>query len=82
MHILHVVGARPNFMKAAPVHRALGEKGHQQTLIHTGQHYDTQMSEVFFEQLAMPNPDENLKMNSKTETAEPNKTAETHGGHQ
>jgi len=53
-------------MKAAPVHRALGEKGHQQTLIHTGQHYDTQMSEVFFEQLAMPNPDENLNVGSES----------------
>lgn len=66
MHILHVVGARPNFMKAAPVHQALADKGHRQTLIHTGQHYDTQMSEVFFKQLAMPNPDANLNVGSES----------------
>jgi UDP-N-acetylglucosamine 2-epimerase (non-hydrolysing) len=49
MHILHVVGARPNFMKAAPVLGALGRReGTRQTLVHTGQHYDPNMSEVFF----------------------------------
>ena len=52
MHILHVVGARPNFMKAAPVLRALGlRSGLKQTLVHTGQHYDANMSDVFFSQL-------------------------------
>lgn len=61
MHILHVVGARPNFMKAAPVLRALGSPGSvRQTLIHTGQHYDFNMSDVFFQQLVMPVPDVNL----------------------
>lgn len=64
MHILHVVGARPNFMKAAPVYRALAAKNHRQTLIHTGQHYDTQMSGVFFSQLDIPEPDENLNVGS------------------
>ena len=64
MHILHVVGARPNFMKAAPVYRALAAKNHKQTLIHTGQHYDTQMSGVFFSQLGIPEPDENLNVGS------------------
>ena len=44
-HILFVVGARPNFMKAAPVHRALLEAGVEVTLVHTGQHYDADMSE-------------------------------------
>jgi UDP-N-acetylglucosamine 2-epimerase len=49
MHILHVVGARPNFMKAAPVVRALGAHGGvRQTLVHTGQHYDANMSDIFF----------------------------------
>ena len=67
MHILHVVGARPNFMKAAPVLRALGEYGHvRQTLVHTGQHYDAAMSDVFFEQLEMPQPDFNLGVGSGT----------------
>jgi UDP-N-acetylglucosamine 2-epimerase (non-hydrolysing) len=64
MHILHVVGARPNFMKAAPVMRALRERGVKQTLVHTGQHYDANMSDVFFTQLAMPEPDVNMAVGS------------------
>ena len=64
MHILHVVGARPNFMKAAPVLRALQDRHVRQTLIHTGQHYDANMSAVFFSQLGMPEPDENLGVGS------------------
>jgi UDP-N-acetylglucosamine 2-epimerase (non-hydrolysing) len=65
MHILHVVGARPNFMKAAPVLRALAAlPGSRQTLVHTGQHYDANMSGVFFEQLGMPQPDINLEVGS------------------
>ncbi len=65
MHVLHVVGARPNFMKAAPVIRALRSKlGITQSLVHTGQHYDANMSDVFFSQLEMPAPDENLGVGS------------------
>ena len=64
MHILHVVGARPNFMKAAPVLRALAARGARQTLVHTGQHYDRNMSDVFFTQLAIPEPDFNLGVGS------------------
>lgn len=65
MHILHVVGARPNFMKAAPVVRALGKWPHvRQTLVHTGQHYDANMSDVFFSQLDIPAPDVNLEVGS------------------
>jgi UDP-N-acetylglucosamine 2-epimerase (non-hydrolysing) len=65
MHILHVVGARPNFMKAAPVMRALaGRPDVRQSLVHTGQHYDANMSDVFFEQLAIPEPDVNLGVGS------------------
>ena len=64
MIILHVVGARPNFMKAAPVYRALRNKGHKQTLVHTGQHYDLLMSDVFFQALEIPNPDESLNVGS------------------
>jgi len=67
MHILHVVGARPNFMKAAPVLRAITNHGPvRQTLIHTGQHYDSSMSEVFFQQLGMPEPNQNLGVGSGT----------------
>ena len=67
MHILHVVGARPNFIKVAPVLRALApyEVVHQ-TLVHTGQHYDAAMSDVFFQQLEMPQPDFNLGVGSGT----------------
>ncbi len=69
MHILHVVGARPNFMKAAPVMRALAPYDHlRQTLIHTGQHYDTNMSGVFFQQLDIPEPDINLEVGSGSHT--------------
>ncbi len=65
MHILHVVGARPNFMKAAPVMRALSPYAEvRQTLVHTGQHYDANMSEVFFHQLEIPEPDLNLEVGS------------------
>lgn len=63
MHILHVVGARPNFMKAAPVVRALQQRrGVRQSLVHTGQHYDFNMSGVFFNQLGIPEPDVNLEV--------------------
>src|ERR1700690_4332921 len=65
MHILHVVGARPNFMKAAPVIRALAKWPEaRQTLVHTGQHYDKNLSDVFFPQLNMPEPDVNLEVGS------------------
>ena len=65
MHVLHVVGARPNFMKAAPVLRALsGRHGVRQSLVHTGQHYDSNMSDVFFTQLSIPAPDVNLEVGS------------------
>lgn len=62
--ILHVVGARPNFMKAAPVIRALHARSVPQMLVHTGQHYDERMSDIFFRQLEMPRPDVNLEVGS------------------
>ena len=65
MHVLHVVGARPNFMKAAPVVRALAtSKRIRQTIVHTGQHYDANMSDVFFQELEIPEPDVNLAVGS------------------
>ena len=65
MHVLHVVGARPNFMKAAPVLRALKLRPSvRQSLVHTGQHYDNNMSVVFLQQLGMPEPDANLEVGS------------------
>ena len=62
--ILHVTGARPNFPKAAPVLAALARAGVSQKLVHTGQHYDDRMSDVFFRQLALPEPDVNLGVGS------------------
>jgi UDP-N-acetylglucosamine 2-epimerase (non-hydrolysing) len=65
MQILHVVGARPNFMKLAPVRAALAAYDRvQQTIVHTGQHYDVSMSDVFFRQLQIPEPDYNLSVGS------------------
>jgi UDP-N-acetylglucosamine 2-epimerase (non-hydrolysing) len=64
MHILHVVGARPNFIKAAPVAAALAAQGAAQIIVHTGQHYDAQMSGVFFKELKLPEPDINLEVGS------------------
>jgi UDP-N-acetylglucosamine 2-epimerase (non-hydrolysing) len=65
VNIFHIVGARPNFMKVAPVLNALkGRKDVAQTLIHTGQHYDVNMSDVFFQQLGIPAPDVNLAVGS------------------
>src|SRR5579862_9371227 len=62
--ITHVLGARPNFVKAAPVIRALGDLGAEQRVVHTGQHYDERMSDVFFVQLGLPKPDVNLGVGS------------------
>jgi UDP-N-acetylglucosamine 2-epimerase (non-hydrolysing) len=64
--VLHVTGARPNFPKAAPVIRALADLGASQELIHTGQHYDDRMSDVFFRQLGLPKPDVDLGVGSDT----------------
>lgn len=66
--VLHVVGARPNFMKIAPVMRELATHAGEveQCLVHTGQHYDRTMSDVFFEDLGLPEPDYSLGVGSRT----------------
>ena len=66
--IVLVAGARPNFIKIAPIARALGrEPGvFSSMLVHTGQHYDAEMSDVFFDELGIPRPDFNLKVGSGT----------------
>jgi UDP-N-acetylglucosamine 2-epimerase (non-hydrolysing) len=67
MIIVQIVGARPNFMKVAPVMAALARReGVRQILVHTGQHYDANMSEVFFTQLGIPKPDVNLEVGPGT----------------
>ena len=67
MNVLHIVGARPNFMKVAPVLHALNSRKHvAQTLVHTGQHYDANLSDVFLEQLGIPAPDVNLAVGSSS----------------
>lgn len=63
MKVITVVGARPQFIKAAPVSKEL-RKHFNEILIHTGQHYDDNMSKVFFEELGIPMPDYNLKIGS------------------
>lgn len=62
--VLHVLGARPNFVKAAPVVHGLAELGVRQGIVHTGQHYDTLMSDVFFADLGLPEPIANLGVGS------------------
>ena len=68
-----MIGTRPNFVKAAPVLRAIRQRSIRQTLVHTGQHYDRNMSDVFLTQLEIPDPDFNLAVGSgshATQTAQ------------
>jgi UDP-GlcNAc3NAcA epimerase len=62
--IVTVVGARPQFVKAAPVSRALAAAAVRETLVHTGQHYDAAMSDVFFQRLGISDPDHHLGVGS------------------
>src|SRR5689334_2330128 len=71
--VVHITGARPNFPKAAPVIDAIADLGGpevRQRLVHTGQHYDEKMSDVFFRQLGLPEPDVNLGVGSGTHAAQ------------
>jgi UDP-N-acetylglucosamine 2-epimerase (non-hydrolysing) len=63
-HVLSVVGARPNFMKTAPVISALARRGVRHSLVHTGQHYDDEMSRIFLEELGVGAPDHMLDVGS------------------
>ncbi len=62
MRVLNIVGARPNYMKIAPVHAALKKAGVDALLAHAGQHYDANMSEILFADLRMPRPDFSLEV--------------------
>ena len=68
MRIMHVLGTRPNFVKMAPLIAALRKRlpESDQEIVHTGQHYDRMMSEIFFEQLGVPEPDHMLEIGSGT----------------
>lgn len=69
--VMHVAGARPNFMKVAPVMEALRQYPQVcQHLVHTGQHYDDRLSRTFFEELEIPRPDVNLGVGSGTHAAQ------------
>jgi UDP-N-acetylglucosamine 2-epimerase (non-hydrolysing) len=72
LKVMHVVGARPNFMKVAPVMRAIAARGDRvsQRLVHTGQHYDGAMSQVFFDELGIAPPDDNLEVGSASHAAQ------------
>jgi UDP-N-acetylglucosamine 2-epimerase (non-hydrolysing) len=71
MKILSIVGARPNFMKVAPLHRAFLASGRiQSRIVHTGQHYDAKMSDVFFQQLELPKPDYYLGIGGGSHTVQ------------
>ena len=75
MKIVSVVGARPNFMKVAPLCRALAAYPHvEHVLVHTGQHYDVRMSEQFFRELDIPAPDINLEIGSGTHAEQVGRT--------
>jgi UDP-N-acetylglucosamine 2-epimerase (non-hydrolysing) len=70
MRVLVVAGARPNFMKVAPILRALEAERHAGVLVHTGQHYDAAMSDAFFADLELPEPDYHLGVGSGSHAAQ------------
>ena len=70
MKLVHVVGARPNFPKLAPVHRAARRAGLVQVIVHTGQHYDETLSDAFFADLEIPRPSVNLEVGSGSQAVQ------------
>lgn len=73
MKILTVIGARPQFIKAATVSNKLRQNGNTEILVHTGQHYDSNMSDIFFTELQIPKPDYNLNIGSGNHGAQTGK---------
>ena len=72
MKIVSIVGARPQFIKAVLVSREL-RKGHEEVLVHTGQHYDVELSKIFFDELGIPKPNYNLEVGSDTHAGQTGK---------
>lgn len=70
MRVLVVAGARPNFMKVAPILSALSRVGYEALLVHTGQHYDARMSDAFFQDLGLPEPHFHLGVGSGSHAAQ------------
>ncbi|TSA24442.1 UDP-N-acetylglucosamine 2-epimerase (non-hydrolyzing), partial [bacterium] len=65
MKILSILGARPQFIKASPVNREIAKHADiEEIIVHTGQHFDPNMSKIFFDQMKIPEPDYNLGINS------------------
>lgn len=62
MKILHIVGNRPQFIKLAPLYHELQKRDYEQCIIHTGQHYDESLSDIFFKELDIPKPYINLQV--------------------
>lgn len=62
--IIHIVGNRPQFIKLAPVYHEIEKRNYEQSIIHSGQHYDDNLSAIFFEELGIPEPYVNLKVGS------------------
>jgi UDP-GlcNAc3NAcA epimerase len=69
MKVVTIVGARPQFIKAAAISRVL-RVTHSEVIVHTGQHYDSNMSAIFFDELGIPSPDYNLGIGSGTHGAQ------------
>ena len=78
MRVVYVVGTRPNFVKTAPVIGAMRERHPEgsHVVVHTGQHYDRAMSEVFFEELGVPAPDHMLEVGSGSHALQTARTME------